>query len=564
MSSVRARLSAPDYIMIDIIFCSVPFTNINYIYSAPAVLRGIAEAEGYTATTKDFICDLFGLCNQDLDKFHEVQNYFINPGLADEFRYSDIINAFYKNAVEYFRQNPSRVIGISALSYLSHKCTYELCSLIKQELPDRKIFLGGRGISVSLDRIFVKQYSLKPTEVIHRFGDMMVNLKLVDSAVHGDGEDAIIELLKGNRVGLKNNTSDNFDYPIPNFDDYQWDNYRFDSRGMELPITGSKGCVRDCDFCSVKDSFGKYKYRSSADVAKEMITLSNKYGIFSFNFTDSLVNGGQKPFIELLEFLSDHNEKNPNKRITWAGQYICRPKGHTPEKVYALLAKSGVRSLVIGAESGSDQVLTAMNKKTNVEGLFYDLENFKQHGVSCSLLTFVGHWAESYDDFVDHCRMLMKFAPYLESKTINVISLGDTAKMTSQSSVNRVPDVVVSKFNRMNVWFTNVNPTNTFKSRILRRLIVAKIAKKLKIPLSYDTLQLSPLTIAIRNQVNEINKFYQTVGAVEDARFADIYYNFDEFYNSLLAELELELPQTPVELSIDEQELEEQMERLLI
>ena len=63
--------------MLDIVFCSVPFSNLNNIYSAPAILKGVSISNGYTAQTVYFWLDLFNQCNRDPDYFNEVQIYFI-------------------------------------------------------------------------------------------------------------------------------------------------------------------------------------------------------------------------------------------------------------------------------------------------------------------------------------------------------------------------------------------------------------------------------------------------------------------------------------------------------
>ena len=86
---------------------------------------------------------------------------------------------------------------------------------------------------------------------------------------------------------------------MPDYSDYEIDQYMWDKSGPMIPITGSKGCVRNCDFCDVRFQFGKYQFRTGKDIAKEMISLSQKHGYRKFQFTDSLVNGSLKVMKDL-------------------------------------------------------------------------------------------------------------------------------------------------------------------------------------------------------------------------------------------------------------------------
>ena len=95
-----------------------------------------------------------------------------------------------------------------------------------------------------------------------------------------------------------------------------------------------------------------------------------------------------------------------------------------PEELYDLMYRSGVDSLTIGAESGSNNVLKKMNKKTTVEALYDELIMFEKYKIRCVLLTFVGHWEETWQDFLEHCRMFIKILPYVRSSTISAIIFG--------------------------------------------------------------------------------------------------------------------------------------------
>lgn len=502
--------------MLDIVFCALPYSNLDHIYSAPAILKGVAVTNGFQANTVDFGCKLLNQLDRNVEKFNATQIYFITAE-DNSFKHYLDIEKFYNNCIDYFKNNPSKYIALSVLSIYTHRCVYELCKRIKENKIDSKIVIGGRGAKVTTHENVANLYHIKGKQRLISFGDFLIDQNLADYLIIGDGEDAILELLQSDTLCNKNYVSDEFKSPIPDYSDYNFNDYLFYDSVM-LPVTGSKGCVRDCDFCDVKFQFGNYRYRSGADVANELITISKIYNIYKFQFTDSLVNGGYKPFREFLEILSEYNLKNPDKCIHWNGQYISRPYNEIPKDLYQLMRDSGAHGLTIGAESGSNNVLSAMNKKTTVEALLIELENFRQHGITCTLLTFVGHWSETWDDFVDHCKMFVNIAPYVRSGTISAVSLGQPYVLldgTPSMFNHKFNNIIFDEFNPQNNWYNRDNVTNTFKERIYRRLVVQQLCTKLNIPTVADTELLSQYISYIESNYKEINDFFNKISQTD-------------------------------------------------
>lgn len=496
--------------MLDIVFCSLPYSDLDHVYNAPAILKGVVVDKGFTAKTVDFGCSLLNQCDRDINWFVKTQSYFISP-----LETTPDIEKFYNNCVEYFLQNPSKYIAISVLSIFTHRATFELCKKIKEQNIQAKIVIGGRGCKHSVFSSIESTLSLSSKDKLTCFGEVMKSKKLVDEYIIGDGEDAILEVLEKaslTQVGVDHNyISDSFKYPIPNYDDYNFDDYLFPDGKIMLPVTGSKGCVRDCDFCDVKSQFGKYRYRTGKDIANELISISNKFGVKKFQFTDSLVNGGLKPFIEFLTIIKEYNLSNPDKKIKWNGQYICRPASQIPAGIYELMADAGAEGLSIGAESGSNNVLESIGKKTTVEALFEELEQFRKYNITCYILTFVGHWDETWDDFIDHCKMIINLVPYVRSGTVSGISVGTVAMMLTgtpafENRVNR--EIILSEFDKTSIWYNKNNQDNTFKERIYRRLIVYELCKRLKIPAGGDYEVFTQLKNIIDSKFENINEFY--------------------------------------------------------
>ncbi len=498
---------------LDIIFCSIPYSNLDHVYSAPAILKGVVTTNGYTSKTKDFGIDLLKLCNNDINLFNRVQSYFLDldNNLSDEEQ--TILDKFYNGAIDFFKNNPSKFIGISIISFYTHKPAVELLCRLKKSGINSKIIVGGRGSKVATSNVVNSILKISKLDKMIEFGNFLKKKKLADYIVIGDGEDAILDILQGQKTKT-NYASDSFSYPLPDYSDYNFDDYLKSNNGDQVmfPITGSKGCVRNCDFCDIRFQFGRYKHRDGSDIAKEMIYIAENLGFRKFQFTDSLVNGGLKILEEFCTIIAEYNDNNPDNKISWNGQYICRPSDQMPERLYPLMARSGAHGLTIGVESGSDHVLEHMNKKTNNDALFYELTQFQKNNITCVLLTFVGHWAETYDDFVNHCRMIVNLLPFIRSGTVSALSLGILALIldgTPSMDEVRAGDIILSDFKNDLIWYAKNNPANTFKERLYRRLILHKLATELKIPILEEWNYLNSLNVIVKHHSNEINEFYE-------------------------------------------------------
>ena len=526
---------------IDIIFCSIPYSDLDHIYSAPAILKGIVKQAKFTAKTIDFGILLLKLCNRNLTLFHNIQNYFISDfkGTEEEEK---IFNLWQQEILLFFKNNPSKFIAFSAISYMQHKTIIMLIAFLKKNKINSKFVIGGRGTKASPWSIL----NLGQEHDNQTFGDYCLTKNIADYVIIGDGEEAIFDILGGGKKVKKivyENNEDWLYYPTPDYDDYEFDQYLFEKKtDIAFPITGSRGCVRDCDFCDVRYHFGKYQYRSGTAIANEILQINKRHGFNKFMFTDNLINGNLKSLKEFCEILAEHNKNYPENKIRWTGQWICRPPHQMPESLYSLIAQSGAESLTIGAESGSNAVLNHINKKTNVEALYQELDMFKKYNLRAFLLTFTGHWDESWENFIEHCRMFINLLPHVRSTTITAISLGIPAMILEGTPAKeKVSDgiIIQAPIFKEYLFYNKRNP-NTLQERVYRRLILSLLAKKLNLPIAEEDNYLFRIFYKMEPFINEIKEF-QKIYLVDGEKARHYFYEFDEFYEKLTEEKQINL-----------------------
>lgn len=474
----------------DIFIINLPWSDLCQPLAAPALIKGIIESHGYKAKTRDFNIDLkFEFCNKNQEKFEMVQEFFLSPLQETHPEYS-ICEKFFSFVIEEIKKEKFKFLGVSVFSVWTQKSTLMFLEKIKKELPNVKILLGGRGLTTNLHGATWPM--LKPTEKLLNLSQIIQKRKLAYYQILGDAEDEIINFLNGD---IKKNYEvnipklSNLKYPYSNFDDYRFNGYHGVGKNnrVQLPVLTSKGCVRNCDFCDVASQFSHFQSKDGLHLAEEMIFLYEKYGIREFSTGDSVSNGDLKTLKVKLLKLADYNKDKPeDKKIVWTGDWISRPPNSLKPEMYDLLWEGGYRSAGIGAESGSDHVLKMMNKKTNVDGLFYDLEQFHRVGIQCSINHINAHWSERYEDYLDHLDMVLKLGPYIANRTVisNNVGVGFRVLKNTLAATDYETNGIhlMDNKNFTSGWWSSKNPTLTTRVKIARIYTFHKFMRELKYP----------------------------------------------------------------------------------
>lgn len=482
----------------DILIVALPVSALNYAPAAPALLKACVEQVGFSARTLDlsqsFLLEISNndFLQYDKDTLSLQANNNLDP------RQDTLVQEWLSRSIDKIKKINPRYIGLSIFSYFMHRSAFVLAEKIRKELKNVQIILGGFGVTQPASSLSGMK-GLSKIDCIKNFNTVMQDRNLCDHVIIGEGEDQLASFM----LQIEKKTEpDNKIYtaPISDFSDYDLINYNYVS-GKLLPITGSKGCVRKCTFCDIPTKFGRFRYRSGKDIASEIFEFKEKYGINNFSFTDSLINGSLSALEEMTTELADYNRKNPMDRIKWNGQYISRPKGQTPERIYQLMAESGAEGLTIGLESGSNNVLEAMNKKVRIEDVDWEMEIFDKYRISSVVLFLFGFYNETEEDFMDSIRTIIRYQRYVASGTLIRMDLGHPLAVTAETALYTKSHELGIELDDTNplLWKSKTNPDLDFNQRIRRRLIAQLVCDELSIPTGMTAYNLN----AILNTINE-------------------------------------------------------------
>jgi hypothetical protein len=378
---------------LDIIICVIPKIMPDAPTVGPAVLKAHLQDAGFTCEVIDLNVKLYNefLKYDDGDQFFDQDAVFKCRDIDNVDKiFGDTYNKykyFFDEWIEYFVNKNPKFIGLSLLSVMSSAFAIKLSQLIREHLPETKIIWGGAEVT----RGRTMQY---------------YDAGLIDHWITGDGEQPIVKLLQGDldHNGIDDRAPfqllDINSAQIPNYDDIKWEEYTQFNVPNPAYITGSRGCVKRCDFCNVYTIWPKYVFRSGANIAEEIITVKKKYNRTTFKFTDSLINGSMKAFREMLHILADYNNncENEDDKIQWHSQWIVRNLRQSPEEDYALMKASGCYALDVGIESFSQAVRYELGKKFTDEDMWWCFEMLHKYKMHHSLLMFVGHPFETDED----------------------------------------------------------------------------------------------------------------------------------------------------------------------
>ena len=301
----------------------------------------------------------------------------------------------------------AHILGLTVLTGSPISDALDVSRMAKRLNPNIKVIWGGW------------HASLFPTETLEQE-------PAVDITVQGQGEKTFSEILDALNNGkslagvkgctfrdsdkiVKNpprlledmNELPSVDYSLINVEDY------YQKKGQrQFDYISSTGCFFRCSFCA--DPF-VYKRSWTAiepeRMGEEIEAIWKRNQFTDLNFQDETFFTYRERSLAVAE---EFIKRNLN--ISWAATMRADQGSRMKDEDFGLLAKSGLRRLLIGVESGSQEMMDWMQKDIKLEQVFECAERCLKHNISVIFPFIVGFPGESQANFKESLKVAHRLA----------------------------------------------------------------------------------------------------------------------------------------------------------
>jgi radical SAM superfamily enzyme YgiQ (UPF0313 family) len=177
-----------------------------------------------------------------------------------------------------------------------------------------------------------------------------------------------------------------------------------------LNLVTARGCPYTCRWCSHSVYGESHRRRSPGVMAEEVEQIIGDYAPDQAWYVDDVFTINHRWLRDYAAELKRRNLHLPFECISRADRLN--------EEVVALLAEMGCNRLWIGSESGSQAILNAMDRKTNVQEVQAMTHLLKNHGIQTGMFIMLGYEGETETDLEETLHHLKIANPDLFLSTV--------------------------------------------------------------------------------------------------------------------------------------------------
>ena len=296
--------------------------------------------------------------------------------------YDDSFNWFTKMCLSRMRQ--------AAFSMIAHACARNVRVVVAghdaADDPEAYLRAGAGHVIVGEGEITL--------------GELLAHLERTgDESAHGDAVLEIAGLAVLHRGFLRRTAprkllQDLDVLPLPAWDLVDMDRYRtfwYERHGyFSLNVVTTRGCPYLCNWCAKPVYGNTYHSRSPAHVLSELKLLRERYTPDHLWFCDDILGLKSRWLVAWSDAVASERLHTP---------FLCQTRADlmTEENV-AALQRAGAREVWLGAESGSQRILDAMQKGITVEQTRAAVQRLRSRGIRVGLFLQFGYAGEDWSE----------------------------------------------------------------------------------------------------------------------------------------------------------------------
>ena len=256
-------------------------------------------------------------------------------------------------------------------------------------------------LSHGVDFVLIGEGEITLKELISSIEKGDSNLDQIEGIAFKDGN-------KVKRTQSRQIVKDLDSFPMPAWDLISIESYKKiwnESNGyFSLNIATTRGCPFKCNWCAKPIYGNRYNSRSPQKVVQEIEYLIQNFNVNHFWMCDDIF--GLKP-----GWVQEFRDTVRSKGLKIKYKIQSRVDLLLQEDTIEALADSGAETVWVGAESGSQKILDAMDKGTTVEQIFKATNLLKNNGIRIAFFLQFGYLGEEKEDIDKTIQMVLNLMP---------------------------------------------------------------------------------------------------------------------------------------------------------
>jgi anaerobic magnesium-protoporphyrin IX monomethyl ester cyclase len=175
-------------------------------------------------------------------------------------------------------------------------------------------------------------------------------------------------------------------------------------RKLSLNIATTRGCPYKCNWCAKPIYGNRYNAHSPQFIVDQIKLLQSKFGVSDFWMCDDIF--GLKP-----KWVQEFNKLLKQEGLSISYQIQSRVDLLLKDDTIDALVQSGLKEVWVGAESGSQKILDAMDKGTDVDQIYEATKLLKSKGVRVCFFLQFGYIGEKWEDIQKTIGMVLELIP---------------------------------------------------------------------------------------------------------------------------------------------------------
>ncbi len=369
----------------------------------------------------------------NLEVYKENKNFSVHPpvglaylaGFIKKYGYDvEIIDANALNIskdelINLIINHSSRIVGFTSVT-ATINLVCQICDKVKEK-SDKVLIIGGQHVT------------FKDKEILTACNS-------IDYIVRGEGEMTLLRLLHRLKInktakGLmgityseNNKIISNPDrpaikdinkIPFPAWELLPRSKYRLNGfqdlgfSGEQLgKLISTRGCPNKCTFCSSAHFWGKPRFRNVDNIFEELVFLTQKLKVRHVDFMDDCLTIPVSRFRELCNRIIENN-----LNFKWS----CYSRvQNINEELVQLMKKAGCFMVLLGIESGNQEIINSIKKNITLEQVTNAVKLFKKYHIDCLGFFMIGlpkDTKETVEETVNFAKKLNLDFPFFSVTT---------------------------------------------------------------------------------------------------------------------------------------------------